>query len=215
MMDKNNGEQQQNVVLLDVSLEKPNLKCCASNLSFSLCLMQFLECRFYCFRSQPHTLWKRRRVRIHLRASPVWKPCYRYCWLQSMMADWLWRLVHILYDYLLWNKEPGPSAAITKTITITTQRERTLLVELLHAEHAHAHSTNGMHSLCVIIVIVLVMAAVGPGLYFLVFFFLSAILKPPTNISEVCLPTVANVRQCWPRKTCSTWNFCKCWQYLR
>ena len=28
------------------------------------------------------------------------------------------------------------------TITITTQRERILLVELLHAEYAHAYSTN-------------------------------------------------------------------------
>ena len=51
-----------------------------------------------------------------------------------------------------------------RTITITTQRERVLLVELLHAEYAHAHSTNRMRSLCVVIVIVLVIAAVGPGL---------------------------------------------------
>ena len=60
---------------------------------------------------------------------------------------------------------PGPTAAITKTITITTQRKRILLVELLHAEFAHAHSNNVMRSLCVIIAIVLVIAAVGPGLY--------------------------------------------------
>ena len=46
-----------------------------------------------------------------------------------------------------------------------TQKERVLLVELLHAEYAHAHSTNGMRSLCVVIGIALVIAAVGPGLY--------------------------------------------------
>ena len=59
--------------------------------------------------------------------------------------------------------------AITKTITITTQK-RTLSIGWI-AEYAHAHSTNGMHSLCVAIVVVLVIslviAAVGPGLYLL------------------------------------------------
>ena len=45
-----------------------------------------------------------------------------------------------------------------------TQRERVLLVELLHVEYAHTHYTNRMRSLCVVIVIVLVIAAVGPGL---------------------------------------------------
>ena len=59
---------------------------------------------------------------------------------------------------------PSHTAAITITITIKTQRERILLVELLHAEYANAHSTNGLRSLCVVIVLVLVMAAVGPGL---------------------------------------------------
>ena len=59
---------------------------------------------------------------------------------------------------------PGPTAEITKTIKITTQRERILLVELLRAEIAHALSTNGMRSLCVVIVIILVIAAGGPGL---------------------------------------------------
>ena len=43
-----------------------------------------------------------------------------------------------------------------------TQRECIVLLELLHAEYAHAHSTNEMHSLC--LVIVLVIAAMGPGL---------------------------------------------------
>ena len=56
--------------------------------------------------------------------------------------------------------KPGPTAAITKTITITTQRKRILLVESLHAEYAHAHSTNVMRSLYVFIVIALVIAAV-------------------------------------------------------
>ena len=42
------------------------------------------------------------------------------------------------------------------------QRERIVLVELLHMDYAHAHSTNGMRSLCV--VIVLVIAAVGTDL---------------------------------------------------
>ena len=55
---------------------------------------------------------------------------------------------------------PSPAAASTRT----TQRERILLVELLHAEYAQAHSTNGMQSLCVVIVIGLVIAEVGPGL---------------------------------------------------
>lgn len=49
-----------------------------------------------------------------------------------------------------------------KKVTITTQRECILLVELFHAEYAHAYSTNGMRSLCV--VIVLVIAAVGLGI---------------------------------------------------
>ena len=53
------------------------------------------------------------------------------------------------------------TAAITKPITITTHRERILLVELLHTEYAHAHPTNGVRSLCV--VIVLVIAAVCHG----------------------------------------------------
>ena len=53
---------------------------------------------------------------------------------------------------------------ITRTITITTQKERIVLVELLHTEYAQTHSTNGMRSLCVVIVIVLNIAAVGPGL---------------------------------------------------
>ena len=48
----------------------------------------------------------------------------------------------------------GFTAAITNKITTTTQRECILLVELLHAEYAHAHSTNRMHSICVVIVIV-------------------------------------------------------------
>ena len=41
-------------------------------------------------------------------------------------------------------------------------KRRILLVELLHAEYAHAHSTNGMRYLFIVIVLVLV--AVGPGL---------------------------------------------------
>ena len=57
--------------------------------------------------------------------------------------------------YFLW---PRHNAAITKTITM--QRKRILLVELLNAKYAHTHSTNRMRSLCVVIVIVLVFAAV-------------------------------------------------------
>ena len=53
---------------------------------------------------------------------------------------------------------------MTRTITIMAQRERILLVESLHVEYAHAHSTNRMRYLCVVIVIVLGIAAVGPGL---------------------------------------------------
>ena len=49
-------------------------------------------------------------------------------------------------------------------LTITMQREHIVLVELLHAEYAHAHSTNGMRSLCVVVVIVFIIAAGGPGL---------------------------------------------------
>ena len=61
---------------------------------------------------------------------------------------------------------PSHTAAITKTITIMPQREHILLVELLCAEYAHAHPTNGIRSLCLVIVIdlVLVNAAMGPGL---------------------------------------------------
>ena len=40
------------------------------------------------------------------------------------------------------------------------ERERILLVELFHAEFAHAHSTNRMRSLCVVLVIVSVIAVV-------------------------------------------------------
>ena len=53
---------------------------------------------------------------------------------------------------------PSHTAAITKTISITTQRERILLVEMLHSEYAHAHSTN--HSRCR-----LFSRSVWPGLY--------------------------------------------------
>ena len=59
---------------------------------------------------------------------------------------------------------PSNTVAITKTITITAQRERILLVELLQAGYAHAPSTNGMCSLCVVIIVVIVIAAVGRGL---------------------------------------------------
>ena len=59
---------------------------------------------------------------------------------------------------------PSHTAAITKTLTITMQRVRILMVESLHVESKHAHSTNIMCSLCVVIVIVLVIAAVGPSL---------------------------------------------------
>ena len=41
-----------------------------------------------------------------------------------------------------------------------TQGEHILLVDLLHAEYAHAHSTNSMCSLCSVIVIIFVIAAV-------------------------------------------------------
>ena len=51
-------------------------------------------------------------------------------------------LISNSYDSVL--LRPSHTAAITKTITITTQREHILLVELLHAEYAHAHSTNRM-----------------------------------------------------------------------
>ena len=43
-----------------------------------------------------------------------------------------------------------------------TQRERIILVELLNAEYAQAHSTNGISSLCVVTVIII--AVVGLGL---------------------------------------------------
>ena len=40
---------------------------------------------------------------------------------------------------LIFELRPSHTAAKTKTITITTQGERFLLVELLHPEYAHAH----------------------------------------------------------------------------
>ena len=57
----------------------------------------------------------------------------------------------------------GEKSHCSENETITMQR-CILLVELLHAEYAHAHSTNIMRSLCVFIVIVLVHATVGPSL---------------------------------------------------
>ena len=65
--------------------------------------------------------------------------------------------------WLLYSRS-SHTAAITKTITITTQRGCILLVELLHAEYAHAHSTKRMRSLCVVIVIFFVITAVLLGL---------------------------------------------------
>lgn len=41
---------------------------------------------------------------------------------------------------------PSHIAAITKTITITTQRECILFVKLLQAEHAHAYTINRGHA---------------------------------------------------------------------
>ena len=89
---------------------------------------------------------------------------------------------------------PSYTAVITRTITLTTQKERILLVELLHAKYAHVHSTNGMRSLSVIIVIVLVIAAVGPGLKTIVQWILSTLvcmlyahdrkLKTPNNLKS-------------------------------
>ena len=48
------------------------------------------------------------------------------------------------------------TAAITKTIKITTKRVRVLLVELLHAEYALAYSTNCGHAFFNVLVNVLV-----------------------------------------------------------
>ena len=59
---------------------------------------------------------------------------------------------------------PGPTAARTITITMTTQRERTILVEWACAYSAWSTSTNTMRSLCVVIVIIFVIAAVWLGL---------------------------------------------------
>ena len=57
-------------------------------------------------------------------------------------------------------QKPGLTAALL------AQRERILLVELLHAEYAHSHSTNIMRYLCVVIVRYRsrYRDAVGPGL---------------------------------------------------
>ena len=59
----------------------------------------------------------------------------------------------------------GPTAAITRMITITTQRERTHSVERACAYSSWSNSTNRMRSLCVEIVIVFVIAAVWLGPY--------------------------------------------------
>ena len=45
-------------------------------------------------------------------------------------------------------------------------RKENAFVQLLHAEYAHAHSTNRMHSLCVRIVIIFIIAAVRLVLYY-------------------------------------------------
>ena len=68
----------------------------------------------------------------------------------------------------LWNRallRPGPTAAILRTITITTQRDRIPLVEWVCAYSVWSNSTNTMRSFCVVIVIVLVITAVWIGLY--------------------------------------------------
>ena len=63
---------------------------------------------------------------------------------------------------------PGPTAVITRTITITTQRERIPLIEWTCAYSAWSNSIsnkkNIMRSPCVVIVIVFVITAVGTGL---------------------------------------------------
>ena len=60
---------------------------------------------------------------------------------------------------------PIHTAAITKTITITRQREHIILVEWACAYSAWSNSTNRLRSPCVVIVIVFVIAAVWLGLY--------------------------------------------------
>ena len=44
---------------------------------------------------------------------------------------------------------------------ISAQIEHIVLVDLIQAEYAHAHSTNRMHSLCAMIIIVFVIPAGG------------------------------------------------------
>ena len=61
------------------------------------------------------------------------------------------------------------TAAITKTITITTQRACILLVVWASAYSAWSNSTNRMCSLCVVIFIVIAIAAVWLCLYRLTF----------------------------------------------
>ena len=57
------------------------------------------------------------------------------------------------------------TATITKTISITTQRERILLVEMLHAEYAYGHSTNWGRALLTFSLSFSLLRPVWPGLY--------------------------------------------------
>ena len=83
--------------------------------------------------------------------------CHTHSVHIGLATDCNW-VCHFNQTYLSPN-----SAAITKTITVKTQRESILLVELLYAEYAHAHSTNGMCSLCVVIVIIIRYRCSGTG----------------------------------------------------
>ena len=75
----------------------------------------------------------------------AWNTNCRFYFFSSI---YFWCAVLINFAWVL---RPSHAAAIPKTITITTQRERILLVDLLHAEYAHTHSTNRMRSICVMI----------------------------------------------------------------
>ena len=119
--------------------------------------------------------WKPKSLKIKCRNKIGWRytPYQNLFWVVSVLkciGGWqIFRINTTQKENFTWFYRkpllrPGPTVAITISITIMTQRECIPLVEWACAYSAWSNSTNIMRFLCVVMVNVFVITAVGPGL---------------------------------------------------
>ena len=104
------------------------------------------------------------------------------------------------YYHIICTDPPWAGRAVlrpshTAAITITTQRECILLVEMLQPEYAHAHSTNRERAF------LLLSGPVWPGLYnrLHVSFVLSLIESPSLSLWQyICTELQGESKTSWP-----------------